>query len=64
MSGIEVVMGLATVISTVSSAINVGDKTHKMYKWYRKKKIEKEMNKWDLDDVEDEYTIVKKRKLN
>lgn len=64
MSGIEVVMGVATVISTVSSAINVGDKTHKMYKWYQKKKIEKEMNKWDLDDVEDEYTIVKKRKLN
>ena len=61
MSGIEVVMGLATVISAVSSAVNVGDKSHKIYKWYRKKKIEKEMNKWDLDDVEDEYTIVKKK---
>ena len=41
MSGIEVIMGLATVISTVSSAINVGDKTHKIYKWYRKKKNRK-----------------------
>ena len=60
MSGIEVVMGIATVISTVSSAINVGDKTHKIYKWYRKKKIEKEMDKWDFDDVEDDYTVVKK----
>ena len=61
MSGIEVVMGLATVISAVSSAVNVGDKSHKIYKWYRKKKIEKEMNKWDFDDVEDDYTVVKKR---
>ena len=61
MSGIEVVMGLATVISAVSSAVNVGDKSHKIYKWYRNKKIEKEMNKWDLDDIEDEYTIVKKK---
>ena len=25
-----------------------------------KKKIEKEMDKWDLDDVEDDYTVVKK----
>ncbi len=60
MSGIEVIMGLATVISTVSSAVNVGDKSHKLYKWYRKNKIEKEMNKWDFQDVDDEYTIVKK----
>tara|TARA_Y100000590_G_C15258350_1_gene840193 strand:+ start:429 stop:617 length:189 start_codon:yes stop_codon:yes gene_type:complete len=61
MSGIEVVIGLATVISTVSSAINVGDKSHKIYKWYRKKKIEKEMNKWDFDDVEDNFTVIKKK---
>ena len=61
MSGIEVIMGLATVISTVSSAVNVGDKSHKLYKWYRKKKIEKEMNKWDFDDVEDNFTVIKKK---
>uniref|UniRef100_A0A6C0C3M5 Uncharacterized protein n=1 Tax=viral metagenome TaxID=1070528 RepID=A0A6C0C3M5_9ZZZZ len=61
MSGIEVVMGLATVISAVSSAVNVGDKSHKIYKWYRRKKIEKEMSKWDFDDVDDEYTVVKKK---
>ena len=64
MSGIEVVMGIATVISTVSSAINVSDKSRKLYKWYRKKKIEKEMNKWDFQDVDGEYTIVKKKRLN
>jgi hypothetical protein len=39
----------------------VGDKSHKIYKWYRKKKIEKEMNKWDFDDVEGDFTVVKKR---
>ncbi len=61
MSGIEVVMGLATVISAVSSAVNVGDKSHKIYKWYRRKKIEKEMSKWGFDDVDDEYTVVKKK---
>ena len=61
MSGIEVIIGLASVISTVSSAVNVGDKSHKIYKWYKKKQIQKEMNKWDFDDVEDNFTVIKKK---
>jgi len=61
MSGIEVVMGLATVISAVSSAVNVGDKSHKIYKWYKKKQQKKEMDKWEFDDVEDDFTVIKKK---
>ena len=65
MSGIEPVLGAIAVVSTVSNAINIVNKSHEFLKWAKNKKKEFIQNdketyetwQW-VDEIEKEFIII------
>lgn len=67
MSGIEPVLGAIAVVSTVSNAINIINKSHEFLKWAKKKKkefIEKDEDRYEtwqwVDEIEKDFIIIEK----
>ena len=67
MSGIEPVLGAIAVVSTVSNAINIVNKSHSFVKWAKNKKKEFMENDKDtyetwqwVDEIEKDFIIIEK----
>jgi len=68
MSGIEPVIGAIALVSTVSNAINIVNKSHYFVKWVEKKKeklYEDSKEKYEtwqwIDEIDKEYVILEKK---
>ena len=68
MSGIEPVIGAIALVSTVSNAINIVNKSHSFAKWVEKKKeklYEESKEKYEtwqwIDELDKEYVILEKK---
>jgi hypothetical protein len=68
MSGIEPVIGAIALVSTVSNAINIVNKSHSFVKWVEKKKeklYEDSKEKYEtwqwIDEIDKEYVILEKK---
>jgi len=68
MSGIEPVIGAIALVSTVSNAINIVNKSYSFAKWVEKKKKElqedskEKYETWQwIDELEKEYVILEKK---
>jgi len=68
MSGIEPVIGAIALVSTVSNAINIVNKSHSFVKWIKKKKeklYEDSKEKYEtwqwIDEIDKEYVILEKK---
>jgi hypothetical protein len=68
MSGIEPVIGAIALVSTVSNAINIVNKSHSFVKWVEKrneKLYEDSKEKYEtwqwIDELDKEYVILEKK---
>ena len=68
MSGIEPVIGAIALVSTVSNAINIVNKSHCFVKWVEKKKeklyddSKEKYETWQwIDEIDKEYVILEKK---